>query len=187
MIELEDYILSKVNLKHDQVKEVSAAFTSKTFKNDQAVIRKGQFVSKYFFVARGGVRFVLHTPERDITAWMIFENNMFTDLQALRSGKPSEASILTVSETTIYSIDALKMEDFYKRFPEMQLFGRLIVEEAFLRMIDSLNSFQTMDAETRYLELLKKSDVINRIPLKQLASYLGVTPNSLSRIRKNIS
>jgi len=186
MLALEDYIRSKINIDHDHLKEIVRSFTSKSLKKDQSLIRKGQFVNKYYFIATGGVRIVINTPEREITAWMIFENNMFTDLQSLRSGNPTEANIVTVAETTVYSIDALKMEEYYKRFPEWQSFGRLIVEDAFLNVIDSLVSFQTMDAETRYLELLKKSDVINRIPLKQLASYLGVTPNSLSRIRKNI-
>ena len=60
------------------------------------------------------------------------------------------------------------------------------MEELCLNLVETLISFQIMDAETRYLHLLKKSDIINRVPLKQLASYLGITPSSLSRIRKNI-
>ena len=77
MIELEAYIQSKLSHEKDHLKEIISSFTSKTFKKNQSVIRQGQFVTKYHFVSKGGVRIVLKTPEREITAWMIFENNMF--------------------------------------------------------------------------------------------------------------
>ncbi|MEN0002792.1 MAG: Crp/Fnr family transcriptional regulator [Bacteroidota bacterium] len=183
---LQSYIQSKVHLPEVQLQEILAAFQAKTFQKDQAVIREGQYVTKYYFIASGGIRIVLDTPEKEITAWLIFEQNFFSDLQALRSGLASKATIRSIGESEIYSIEAKKMHDFYARFPKWETFGRLIMEDAFLNVVESLISFQAMDAETRYLQLLEKSEAIHRVPLKQLASYLGITPNSLSRIRKNI-
>jgi len=183
---LRNYIQSKINIQPAHLDEILSSFDHKVFKSDRALVQKGQFVTKYYFIARGGARIVIETPEKEITAWLIFENNFFTDLNALRSGKASTAKILAIDETEIWSIDADKMNAYYERYPEWQKFGRLIMEDAFLNVVESLVSFQVMDAETRYLQILSKSDAINRVPLKQLASYLGVTPTSLSRIRKNI-
>ena len=183
---LRNYIQSKVHLEPEFLEKIINSFDYKIYQNDQAIIRAQQHVSKYYFIAKGGVRIVIDNPEKEITAWLIFEENFFSDLESLRSGKGSRSKILAIDETVIYSIDANKMNSFYEEYAEWQKFGRLIMEDAFLNVVDSLISFQVMDAETRYLRLLEKSDIINRVPLKQLASYLGITPNSLSRIRKNI-
>ena len=56
MLALEDYIQSKINIDHDHLKEIVRSFTSKSLKKDQSLIRKGQFVNKYYFIATGGVR-----------------------------------------------------------------------------------------------------------------------------------
>ncbi len=186
MESLKKYIRSKIDVNAIDLKQILKAYDSKVFKKDQTIVRAGQYVTKYYFIAKGGIRIVIDTPEKEVTAWLIFENNFFSDLESLRTGQVSKARIVALDETEILSIDAKMMHQFYTDFPEWQKFGRLIMEDAFLNVVESLISFQIMDAETRYLNMLKKSDVINRVPLKQLASYLGITPNSLSRIRKNI-
>lgn len=183
---LKKYIQSKVKLESSTLERILTSFETKLYEKDKAVVRKGQYVTKYYFIAKGGIRIVIDTPEKEVTAWLIFENNFFSDLESLRSGQVSKAKILALEDTEIYSIEATKMHKYYDQFSEWQEFGRLIMEDAFLNVVESLISFQVMDAEARYLKLLEKSDVINRVPLKQLASYLGITPNSLSRIRKNI-
>ena len=186
MERLKKYIQSKIEIEPNKLQHILASFEAKEFSKDQSVIKAGQYVTKYYFIAKGGVRIIIDTPEKEVTAWLIFENNFFSDLDSLRSGQTSKAKIVAIDDTEIFSIEANKMNEFYDAFTEWQKLGRLIMEDAFLNVVDSLVSFQVMDAETRYLQLLKKSDIINRIPLKQLASYLGITPNSLSRIRKNI-
>ncbi|MEL6918467.1 MAG: Crp/Fnr family transcriptional regulator, partial [Bacteroidota bacterium] len=108
------------------------------------------------------------------------------ELESVKKRQISKSKVLAIGETEIFSIEARKMHEFYDRYPKWQEFGRIMMEDVFLNLVDTLISFQIMDAESRYLQLLEKSDAINRVPLKQLASYLGITPNSLSRIRKNI-
>ncbi|WP_130736238.1 Crp/Fnr family transcriptional regulator [Flavobacterium sp. J27] len=186
MQDLKQYILSKIDISSEDLEKILKAFTYKKFKKEQTIIRNGQHVTKYYFIAKGGVRFVIDTPEKEVTAWFIFENNFFSDLESIRLGQVSKSKIIALDETEIYSIETKAMLQFYEAFPEWQKFGRIIMEDAFLNVIDSLISFQTMDSETRYLKMIQKSDIINRVPLKHLASYLGITPNSLSRIRKNI-
>ena len=180
------YIKSLVHIEDEIINEILPFFDYKLYKKEQAVIHKGQYVTKYYFIKSGGVRIVLDTEEKEITAWLIFENQFFTDLTSLKSGRATQANILTIENTEIFSIEATIMHQLYKQYPIWQEFGRKIMEDAFLNLVNSLVSFQVMDAEARYLHLMSQSDAIHRIPLKQLASYLGITPTSLSRIRKNI-
>jgi len=84
-------------------------------------------------------------------------------------------------------IDKQEMEKLYKEFPAWQEFGRKIWETMAVRMIDQIISFQTLSAEERYLEFMKTPELIQKVPVKQIASFLGITPNALSRIRKNKS
>lgn len=183
---LKEYINSKIVIKESVLDTILSSFNIKEYDNDKVIIRNGQHVANYYFIASGGIRIVIDMPEKEVTAWLLFENNFFSDLESIKSGQPSKAKILAVGKSTIFSIDAEKMHQFYEQYPEWQEFGRKMMEELSLNLVDTLISFQIMDAETRYLHLLKKSDIINRVPLKQLASYLGITPTSLSRIRKNI-
>lgn len=183
---LKEYINSKITIKKSVLDTILSCFNIKEYDNDQTIIRNGQYVTNYYFIVSGGIRIVIDTPDKEVTAWLLFENNFFSDLESIKSGQPSKSKVLTIGKSTILSIEAEKMHQFYKQHPEWQEFGRKMMEELCLNLVDTLVSFQIMDAETRYLHLLEKSDIINRVPLKQLASYLGVTPTSLSRIRKNI-
>ncbi len=79
------------------------------------------------------------------------------------------------------------MENLYERFPKWQKFGRLIWEESFSSVLNGVHSFQSQTAKERYLDLLQRSKAINRVSLKDLSPFLGITPSSLSRIRKEIS
>ncbi|GGX29436.1 Crp/Fnr family transcriptional regulator [Aquimarina muelleri] len=183
---LKEYINSKITIEEAVLDTILSAFTIKEYDNDQTIIKNGQYVTNYYFIVSGGIRIVIDTPDKDITAWLLFENNFFSDLESIKSGQPSKAKMLAVGKSMILSIEVKKMHKFYEQYPEWQEFGRKMMEELCLNLIDTLISFQIMDAETRYLHLLQKSDILNRVPLKQLASYLGITPTSLSRIRKNI-
>jgi hypothetical protein len=78
------------------------------------------------------------------------------------------------------------MEQLYGQFPQWQQLGRQVWETAFLKVIDGIINFQTLTAEERYLRTLQQVGLRQRISLKDLSSYLGITSTSLSRLRKYI-
>lgn len=100
--------------------------------------------------------------------------------------KPTRFNIEAIVDTELIYIDMANMEKLYKQFPAWQEFGRITWEAMAVRMIDQILNFQTLSAEERYLNLISNSKVAQTVPVKQIASYLGITPNALSRIRKNI-
>lgn len=187
MDELSNFIRTMINISERDLECILSNFKAITFGKNKYVLKKNQFCTKFYFVKSGGVRIWFEKGDTPITAWLIFENDFFSELSSLKSGKPSQFNIQAITDTTLLAIDKNSMEYLYEQFPQWQCFGRLIWENAFLKVIDGIISHQTLTAEERYLSALQQSNLIQKIPLKQLASFLGMTPTSLSRIRKKIS
>ena len=186
MEELRDFITNNVNISEMELKEILSNFRQIELEKGRFLVKRGHLVQSYYFVATGGLRIYFDKDEKQITAWIALDNNFFTELQSLKSGKSSEFFIQAIERSTVYTIDAQKMHQLYDKFPIWQRFGRMVWEDAFIKVINGILSHQTLSAEERYLEILDHSDLLQKIPLKQLASYLGITETSLSRLRKNI-
>ncbi len=186
MVNLKSYIKSRISLTDIDLEQILNEFTIVEFAKDEPVIKQGQYVKDYFFIENGGVRLVVDTPKKEVTAWIIFENNFISNLKSIRKNSPSDFRIMTLEKSNIYRIRAKQMDELCDKFPKWRTFKNIILEDEFLKVVKTLISFQTLDAEERYLQLIQESDLIKRAPLNQVASYLGITPNSLSRIRKNI-
>ncbi len=186
MTELSNLIKSHISISDVDLQIILSKFQERTIDKNKFVIKKGQIVTSYYFIKSGGLRIYLDKNDRQITGWLAFQDNFFTELSSLKSGTPTQFNIQAIETCTLLTIDKPQMELLYKQFPMWQEFGRKIWEEAFLSVINAVLSYQTMTAEERYLSMMKQSDLLQKVPLKQLASYLGITQSSLSRLRKNI-
>jgi len=122
----------------------------------------------------------------DKTLWIGFENEFITELPSIKFQKPSHFNFQAIEDTTLFTIEAAKMEQLYIRFPQWQTFGRQIWEKAFLRVVENVLLLQTQNATERYKKAVLNTEYIHRVPLKYLSSYLGITQTSLSRLRKKI-
>lgn len=150
------------------------------------ILKKGQVASQYYFIVTGGVRFFYETEEQEITSWVMFKNEFFTEISSLHPQKPTRFNIEAVEDTELLVIDKKDMDFLYAHVPVWEEFGRKIWQAMSVRMIDQILKFQTLSAEEHYLQFLKDPEFIQKVPVKQLAAVLGITPNALSRIRKNI-
>lgn len=187
MDELSHFIRSTVNISNKDLEYILSHFKEMTIKSNGYVLKMHQFSTNYYFIKSGGVRIWFKKNEKPITAWLIFENSFFSELSSLKSGKRTQFNIQAVTDTVLLAIDKNSMEHLYEKFASWQHFGRVVWEDAFLRVVHGIINYQTLSAEERYLATMQQSNLIQKIPLKQLASFLGVTPTSLSRIRKKIS
>ncbi|WP_412476569.1 Crp/Fnr family transcriptional regulator [Flavobacterium sp. TBRC 19031] len=186
MTDLGDFIKSQINISENELQNVLSHFQERNIKKGKFLIKNGQVVTSYYFIKSGGLRIYFDKDDRQITGWLAFQSDFFTELNSLKSGHPTQFNIEAIEDTILLSIDKTQMEKLYKEFPFWQQFGRQIWEDAFLKVINGILSYQTMTAEERYLNMMKQSDLLQRVPLKQLASYLGITQTSLSRLRKSI-
>ena len=186
MIALSNFIKSQINISDEDLQTILSNFQQRTIDKDKFLIKTGQIATSYYFIISGGLRIYFDKDDKQITAWLAFENDFFTELKSLKSDQPTKFNIQAIESSSLLTIDKAQMELLYKQFPSWQQFGRQIWEDAFLKVINGIISYQTMTAEERYLNLMKQSDLLQRVPLKQLASYLGITQTSLSRLRKSI-
>jgi CRP-like cAMP-binding protein len=186
MNKFSDFIRSKVAIGKSDLEIILSHFKTRPVKKGQLILKRGQIAYQYFYINSGALRFFFGEFEEQFTAWIVFQNEFFTEISSLNPQKPTRFNIEAIEDTELIYIDRLDMEMLYKQFPAWQEFGRVTWEAMAVRMIDQIINFQTLSAEERYLALITNSKIMQSVPVKQIASYLGITPNALSRIRKNI-
>jgi CRP-like cAMP-binding protein len=186
MKEFRDFIKSKVAIKDMDLESILSIFKTKQVKKGQLILKRGQIADQYFYIQSGALRFFFDEFDEQLTAWVVFRDEFFTEISSLNPRKPTRFNIEAIENSQLIYINKEEMEVLYKQFPSWQEFGRITWEAMAVRMIDQIIDFQTLSAEERYLKFMANSELIKKIPVKQIASYLGITPNALSRIRKNI-
>jgi CRP-like cAMP-binding protein len=187
MKQLTDFIKSKIHIEETDLQVVLSKFKERTVNKGQFILKKGQIAHQYFFIKSGGCRFFYGDYDQENTTWVVFQDDFFTEISSLNPQKPTRFNVEVIETTKLLYIEKSDMDALYKQIPAWQEFGRKTWETMSVRMIEQILSFQTLTAEERYLEFMKNPDLIQKVPVKNLASYLGITPNALSRIRKNIN
>lgn len=148
-------------------------------------LRQGQVCKKIVFVTKGYLRTFFTKDGIDINTDFTFENNFTTNLKSLRSSTPSETTIQAGETTSIYEFDKDMLLNLYKVSPEIESFGRNLLEQLLIAYDEHTSLFKIYSPIERYQYLLQnKPELLQRISLSQLASYLGIARETLSRIRK---
>ena len=186
MKQLADFIKSKVGIEETDLQIIVSKFTERTVKKGQFVLKKGQIANQYFFIKSGGLRFSFGVHDIQNTSWVVFQNQFFTEMSSLMPQRLTRFDIEAIEETVLLYLSKAEMELLYRQFPSWQEFGRKTWEELAVGMINQIVNFQTLTVEERYLDIMKTPELIQKVPIKNIASLLGITPNALSRIRKNI-
>jgi CRP/FNR family transcriptional regulator, anaerobic regulatory protein len=160
----------------------------KSFKKKEMLLKEGQICNKITFINNGCTRVFYNVDGLENTIQFFFVDSWYTDYNSFLTGQATLENMQALEDTEVVQF---KKEDLYKLYNEMPIFdrvGRVFAEGAFLS-ISSLNKMKTNeDPETRYINLLKtRPELVKQIPQHYIASYLGVKPETLSRIRKRIS
>jgi CRP/FNR family transcriptional regulator, anaerobic regulatory protein len=164
-----DYIVSKFQLKIvDKGKFLIKQFQTCT---DFAIVRIGCF--KIFYTHQ----------DKKVNAWFAFELTPATEMHSFILQKPTLYSVQALENAEIFTISFHELQQLYQQFNSFQHFGLRLTEQILVKTIDRLTSFQFETAEERYNKILHDKNYTQRLPLKELASFLGITPNSLSRLR----
>ena len=187
MEKLSNFIQSKIHIAEADLQIICSYFQERTLAKNSFLVKKGQLVTAYYFIQSGGIRIYLNHNDREITGWLAFKNDFFTELGSLTTGQPTAFNMQAIEDCQLSYIEKKDMDSLYQRYPAWQQFGRQLWEDAFIKVVNGILAYQTMTAEERYLAIMQQSDLLQKVPLRQLASYLGITPTSLSRLRKKIT
>lgn len=180
------FIKKMVWIEESDLNLVISRCREKTVSKGKLLLRKGQVASQYFFIVSGGVRFFYDLNGQENTTWVTFKNEFFTEISSLNPQRPTRFNIEAIEETRLVVIDKNDMDFLYAHISAWEAFGRKIWEETSVRMIDQILNFQTLSSEEHYLAFMNNPEFLQKVSVKQLAAVLGITPNALSRIRKNI-
>ena len=151
----------------------------------EIILKQGQVCKKIVFVEKGYLRTYMDKDGLDINTDFTFENNFTTNLKSLRSSLPSDTTIQAGEASIIYEFDKDVFLELYKTSPEIESFGRKLVEQLLIMQEEHTNLFKLFTPAGRYNYLLSnKPQIIQRVSVSQLSSYLGIARETLSRIRK---
>ncbi|MFD2933835.1 Crp/Fnr family transcriptional regulator [Spirosoma flavum] len=148
------------------------------------ILQPGQVCKHIYFLEAGLLRsFYLRDGDERNVAFTL-ENGFVTDLKSLRSGQASELSIQVLEASTLFSIPKADLLDLYRRSHQLEAFGRRLLESLLEQQEDYAAWFTRYSARERYDRLVNKQpDLVQRVSLGHLASFLGIRRETLSRIR----
>jgi CRP-like cAMP-binding protein len=171
-------------LSEEAQKVIEAISTVVHIQKNKDLQRIGHTCKTVYFINKGLARIYYFKDGTDITDSFSFENNIIVRVESLFTGKPSRKAIQILEDAEIIAIDANKLIKLYDTYPEIERLFRKIFEASHVETVNRIEGIQFHTAEERYKALVEEApDIIKRAPLKYIASYLGITQVSLSRIR----
>lgn len=163
---------------------IAAICTQVTLKKNKDLQSIGHTCKIIYFMKKGAARIYYFKDGTDVTESFFFENNIIARVESLFSGKPSRKAIQVLEDSELLAINANELFKLYDTYPEIERLFRKIFEAAYVDTVNRIEGIQFHTAEERYDSLLQEApNVLKRVPLKYIASYLGITQVSLSRIR----
>ena len=192
MLEIEafiSFISEKVTLTNEDIEKLKDLITLEHFDKGTFILNQGQVCNKLRFVYSGIYRVYQINEGKEITSYFNFEhrNRLVGAFVSLLTSQPSEEYIECISPGTLVTVNYYDWEALYTISPALNTFGRLLAEFNYILAIERIASLQYKNATNRYEAFIEQyPGLFNRIPHHYIASYLGITPESLSRIRKSL-
>jgi CRP-like cAMP-binding protein len=186
---IKNYISQIILLKDEEWRHLFNFIEIKTLHKNDLFLKQSQICDSIAFVNYGTlIYYKLLDSVDEITTDFAFEGDWVTDNQSRLNHLPSFINIKAIEETELFIIKEKNLPDLYESIPKLEKLGRILMEQAFIKISQHSIDLQVLSAKERYLKLLKKyPEVFQKIPLYHIANYLGIAPKSLSRIRKEIS
>lgn len=167
--------------------DILGAFDRKTFKEGAILFHSGNICRQLFFICNGVIRILRQEEDgNEVTHFFVSENHFCTILKSFTDQTVAHESIVAACELEVMTIDRVALLELYKTHPPLKTMVDARIQQALLEKINIRNAYLGLDSTARYEVFLEKqSDIARRVQLGDIASYLGITPQSLSRIRRN--
>ncbi|MEZ0608680.1 Crp/Fnr family transcriptional regulator [Fibrella sp. WM1] len=185
MHQFDTFIAQYVSLATDSLETVKQHVTIRHVSKGRFYLQSGQVNGEFAFIQQGSLRISHTTPAGDdLTGWLAVEGQSFCDLASFRDQRPTRFAVQALTDTTLLVISHADMQHLYQTVPGWQEFGRKLWEDISVQLIEMIVSFQGQPAEVRYERLSRDNTLLQSAPLKYIAEFLGITPYTLSRIRR---
>jgi CRP-like cAMP-binding protein len=183
-----NYFSSISPLSKEEAEGIAKSMQTRTFPKGSFLLKEGQISSNTYFILEGCVREYIVSDGEEKTTNFYTEDQWAVSLNSFSSQTPSKHNWICMEDTTVVVGDEQQAQELFKHFPRFETISRTIMEAVFAEQKEALASYYTESPEQRYKKLLQtRPELFQRVPQYQIASYLGVKPESLSRIRKRLA
>ncbi|WP_440133550.1 Crp/Fnr family transcriptional regulator [Chitinophaga sancti] len=181
-------IKSQISVSEKDITIIENLFHKKSFRKGEHLLSAGEVCRYIIFIESGLVRYYLNNEETEQTHYFNQEGEFVCDYVSFLPQSPSNVNIQALEDTLVYRISADGIQQFYREVSNGERFGRVAIEQVFVNVMTQVVSLYTDKPDNRYLKFLANySGLAHRIPQYYIASYVGVKPPSLSRIRKRLA
>ena len=183
---LVDFIQTMYPLRDEIIDYIHEHTYLKRLPRGKYLLKPGDECSHYYYIHKGILRAFVRFGNKDITTWINPEHEITTSIRSMSKREASHEYIQALKDCELIAIPFTAMDDLYIQFPEMNMVGRLLLEEYYAGAEDRAFICRIPNAAARYKYFLQsRTELINRLPLKYIASYLGITVETLSRLRSS--
>lgn len=184
---LRRYVTRFVDVTDEEWRLHEAVLRRRNLKKGEWLLKKGEVCQHVSFINYGCFRVYNIVKDEEITSDFRFEGNYITDYSSFLTQKPSADYIIALEDAEVMELHYSDMQILYEKVPSWQKYGRLIAEFLYIKVSERAQSLLFDSPEELYIRLMKeRPKVIENMPQRYIASYLGIQPESLSRIRKRI-
>ena len=159
-----------------------------SFLKGDLLLKAGQICEHIYFIKKGSVRGFIKEGDRDITTWITAENELVTSIYGLSTRRPALENMQAIEDCEMLTLTYTDVENLYLQYPEFNVVTRKLLERYYQDAEGRAFIARLTNAENKYTQfLVRYGHLSNRIPLKYIASFLGMTIETLSRVRKRLS
>lgn len=184
--ELSQFLSQYAQIPEQVLLEFTGSFKEKKIAKNSFLLKEGQVCRHFGFVKTGCLRLYYTGEKQEVSVWFAFNNNSAIEISSYLSNAPSAYAIQAIEDSTVLYLPKEELEHLCAKHPALQEMMRRYWEVAVLSLITRFTSLQKDSAEKRYKDLMLQTEYLQKIPQKYLASFIGVTPTSLSRIRRKV-
>ncbi len=185
---LTDYFSKFVSLTPEETGFIRDNIPVQKMGKDAFLLKQGEVSKAFYFIIKGCVRLYYVVDGEEKTAFFYMENEFVSSYESFTRQVPASHNLQCIETCELAVISFENAHLLLKRYPKFEFLARMMMEEELMVYQDIIASFITLTPSQRYLKLCeKKPALLQRIPQYHLASFLGVRPESLSRIRKRLA
>ena len=178
------YILAYSNISKEDWALIEANLQKRIYEPGELILEEGQICRKLYFLEAGFLRFFVDREGETVTKFFTKAPYCFTAQKSLTQEIPTKDNIEVLQQALIWEMSKTDAFELFK-LPKWSEFVRKLIQEVQFNTEEILESLQNDTAEERYIRMIEENDtILQKAPLKHIASYLGIAPQSLSRIRK---
>ncbi|KEO72220.1 Crp/Fnr family transcriptional regulator [Anditalea andensis] len=176
-------------IKKESYKAIAGSHTKTEFLKNEAILDAGKISNEYYLIEKGLFRsYIVDYKGNEITTNFYGTNDILIEVASLFLRIPSKESIQALTDCVVWKIDFDNFQNLYSNIGGFTEWGRTWMTNQLFEAKNRAVNMHTQSASQRYLSLIKeKPQIIKEVPLKYIASYLGITDTSLSRIRKEMT